>query len=170
MDKRIYRASELDTNRTGWIADLSSGDVVNYRSHWAFATKAEAKLFLELVDAGTAKDEAVELVTNSPQALAARLGSIRSAKKAASSRANLPQRPSPYEEYLHEWTDDAGKTWYAVARWVQEQGEYQRPLTPAERRAAGAGMFGTMSRNVQTMGKFTRSQALRRARLLYGPK
>lgn len=112
----------------------------------------------------------VEFEATSQQAAAARLGSSRSAKKAASSRANLPRKVSPYEEYLHPWTDDDDKIWWAVAAWRAAEGQYYRPLTPAERRVSGAGMYGYSSRNIHDMGKYTRHNALRRAKMLFGPK
>lgn len=87
MDKRIYKACELDAYKSGWIADLSTGDAVNPDCHWRFETRRQAEYFVTLVDGGTRVDEARYMATERYNAAAA-LGSIRTAKKAASSATN----------------------------------------------------------------------------------
>ncbi len=100
MDKRIYRACELDAYKTGWIADMSTGDAVNPDCHWYFETRRQAEYFVTLVDGGMRTDEARYMATERYNA-AATLGSIRTEKKATSSRENgkLGGRPrlTPYE-------------------------------------------------------------------------
>ena len=52
MDKRIFKAKEIDSNRKGWIVDLSPSDCVNPDCYFSFAKLGRAKLFLRLIDNG----------------------------------------------------------------------------------------------------------------------
>lgn len=82
-DKRIFKASLVDSNKTGWIADLSPADVVNPDCYFSFSTQRQAEGFVRLVDGGTRTDEAIYIVQS-----ASALGSFRTTKKAASSAEN----------------------------------------------------------------------------------
>jgi hypothetical protein len=66
MDKRVFKATEVDVNRkSGWIADLSPTDVVNPDCYWYFDTRKQAARFLELVDNGMAPRNASPTVYQS---------------------------------------------------------------------------------------------------------
>ena len=49
-DKRVFKASEIDSHKTGWIVDLSGPDAVYPDCYHHFTTYKEAKLFLEVED------------------------------------------------------------------------------------------------------------------------
>lgn len=57
-DKRIFKALEVDSTRTGWIVDLSPTDVVNPDCYWAFPTRKAARRFVNLFDSGMPSYEA----------------------------------------------------------------------------------------------------------------
>ena len=90
-DKRIFKAQEIDSNRRGWVADLSSDDAVNPDAYWYWNTKRQAERFIDLVDAGMPSAEArheVETVTATAAALGSIGGQATTDAKAAASRAN----------------------------------------------------------------------------------
>jgi hypothetical protein len=87
MDTRIFKASEIDSSRSGWVADLSGPDAVNPDCYWFWTTKRQAEKFISLVDGGADTAEAVNLV-NQVSSAAAALGSIKSKNKARSSAEN----------------------------------------------------------------------------------
>lgn len=96
MDKRIFKASEIEAARKGWIVDLSPDGVVNPDCYWRFPTRAQAALFVALHDAGMGNQEAEYLVGElTASTAAAALGSARSERKTVANRAkaNLPPRP-----------------------------------------------------------------------------
>ncbi len=64
MDKRIFKATQIDSYRKGWIADLSGPNVVNPDCYFGFSTKRKATEFIRLVDGGMTTDEAVYKVNN----------------------------------------------------------------------------------------------------------
>lgn len=81
-----------------------------------------------------------------------------------------PGSKRDFTQYVHKYTDEQGRTRYAVAVWHEEQGEYFRPLDAGERAANGGSVYGLVSRDVSDMGAYlNRPQALRRARYLFGP-
>ena len=52
MDKRIFKRSQIDSNKSGWVADISTGDVVNPDFYYFFELKKHAQRFINLVDSG----------------------------------------------------------------------------------------------------------------------
>ena len=58
MDSRVFKAKEIDTNRAGWVADLSGPEAVNPDAYWFFSTKRLAEKFLALIDRGVSAREA----------------------------------------------------------------------------------------------------------------
>lgn len=74
--------------------------------------------------------------------------------------------PQDFTQYVHEFTDDHGRTRWAVGRWEERNAQYYRPLDAKERRLTGC--FGEFARRPSGMQSFsTRRQALRRARTLF---
>jgi hypothetical protein len=89
MDKRVFRAAEVDPNRPqGWIVDLSGPGMVNPDCYWRFRTQRAALRFIKLVDGGMRPEEAEYTVKEMGAAAAAigRLGgqSTTPAKRRAS--------------------------------------------------------------------------------------
>lgn len=87
----IFKASEIDSTRKGWVVDLSGPDAVNPDCYWFWSTKAQARRFADLVASGMDANRAaheVNSVTTAAAALGKRGGSATSEAKAAASRAN----------------------------------------------------------------------------------
>lgn len=57
-DTRIFKASEIEYGRQGWIVDLSPAHIVNPDCYWRWPTRAQARLFAALRDAGIDPREA----------------------------------------------------------------------------------------------------------------
>lgn len=73
-----------------------------------------------------------------------------------------------YTQYVHEFERD-GKPFYAVAQWNEAAGQFHRPFDEREQRITGcSGEFGRFPHQVQHYAD--RTQALRRARYLFGPE
>lgn len=73
-----------------------------------------------------------------------------------------------YTQYVHEYTDDQGRTRYAVAEWDADKAQYTAPLD--KRTYELTGCFAEFARTPKGIGGYlTRSKALRRARYLFGP-
>jgi hypothetical protein len=87
MDKRIFKASEIDNNKTGWVADLSPENIVNPDCYWFFETRKQAETFIGMVNSGMEAREALYIVEANSEA-AAILGRSRSPRKAAAVREN----------------------------------------------------------------------------------
>jgi hypothetical protein len=63
-NKNIFKAQEINSNQSGWIADMSPDDrTVNPDFYWRFATKKQAEKFAQLVDKGMDAEEAAYNVT-----------------------------------------------------------------------------------------------------------
>lgn len=86
-DTRVFKAREIDSSKTGWVADLSGTDAVNPDCYWYFRTKWQAAKFIELVDGGMDTREAEHTVEKTSNAAAA-LGSISTPAKAKAAREN----------------------------------------------------------------------------------
>ena len=63
-DKRLFKASEIDGKRDGWIVDLSPSDCVNPDCFWQFDTREKAERFLKLIGDGMRGDAAYHYATN----------------------------------------------------------------------------------------------------------
>lgn len=74
-----------------------------------------------------------------------------------------------YDKYVHEYTDEQGRTRYSVGEWSQERAQYSRPLD--KRIAELTGCSGEFTKKIEGFpGYFNKRQALRRARYLFGEK
>jgi len=72
-----------------------------------------------------------------------------------------------YTQFVHEFTDDEGRTRYAVGQWSLEHGQYTAPLDTRTRKLTGC--FAEFSSTTKGLGGYLkRSDALRRARYLFG--
>ena len=74
-----------------------------------------------------------------------------------------------YAKFVHEYTDNKGRTGYAVAEWNEQAAEWQAPLDA--RTAKLTGCSAEFSKKLTGLGGpilHTRRQALRRARYLFG--
>jgi len=73
-----------------------------------------------------------------------------------------------YTQYVHEYEDDNGQTWYAVGEWDQERAQYIRPFD--KRECDLTGCFAEFCRSPAGMQSFAnRKKALARARYLFQP-
>lgn len=71
-----------------------------------------------------------------------------------------------YTQYVHEFTDDRGRTRYAVGEYIEANGQYLRPFDKTERRlTGGSAEFARKPSGIQNFAD--RRRALRRARYLY---
>jgi hypothetical protein len=61
-NQKPFKASEVESNGTGWIVDLSSGNTVNPDCYWHFGTRKQANQFLDLLNSGKSADEARYIV------------------------------------------------------------------------------------------------------------
>lgn len=72
-----------------------------------------------------------------------------------------------YTQYVHEYTDEKGRTRYAVAAWDDNHAQFICPLDKRTRELTGC--YAEFSRTPAGLGGYlTRSKALRRARYLFG--
>jgi hypothetical protein len=73
---------------------------------------------------------------------------------------------SIYDQFVHEWRDDQGRTRYAVAEY--QDGSYRCRMDATERKLNGGSCFAYLCSTASGLGGYlTRRQALRRARYLY---
>lgn len=75
-----------------------------------------------------------------------------------------------YTQYVHKFTDENGKIYFAVGEWNQERGQYTCPLDAHTRELTGC--FAEFARTPQGLGAYSasRQKALRRARYLFGQR
>ena len=72
-----------------------------------------------------------------------------------------------FTKYVHEFVDDEGKTRYAVGQWDEKNAQFTAPLDARTRKLTGC--FAEFSRTAKGLGGYlSRSDALRRARYLFG--
>lgn len=57
-NRNIFKANEIDSNKKGWIVDLSPANVVDPDFFWRFATRKEAELFNKMIKDGVDAREA----------------------------------------------------------------------------------------------------------------
>lgn len=86
-DKRIFPARDIDSSKSGWIADLSPAHIVNPDCYYAFRTRHRAQEFIARVDAGEPAGYVYAAMIEQSNAAAA-LGAIKSERKAKSSATN----------------------------------------------------------------------------------
>jgi len=73
-----------------------------------------------------------------------------------------------YTRYVHQYQRD-GETWYAVAEWDQDRGQYICPLDRTDAKLTGC--FAKSARRPWGVDHYRdRRRALRRARYLFGPE
>jgi len=89
-DKRIFRASQVDSSRSGWVADMSGPDAVNPDAYFFWDSQAQATQFVALVDDGMQVGEAVYTVHSESAAaqLGRKGGKSTSPAKSAAAQAN----------------------------------------------------------------------------------
>jgi len=72
-----------------------------------------------------------------------------------------------YKNYVHEYTDDDGKTWYAVCEWDEEHSQYVQPMNTEEARLTGC--YAYFARKLSGITAWpTRAQARYQARVRFG--
>ena len=49
--------------------------------------------------------------------------------------------PNKYDDYIHEFTNDDGKIYFAVCTWDEKSGEYYQPMDNEERRLTGCSFY-----------------------------
>lgn len=89
-DKRIFETSQVDSSRSGWVADMSGPDAVNPDAYFFWNTQKQAIRFVSLIDEGMRVGEAVYTVHNESAAaqLGRKGGKSTSPAKTAASQAN----------------------------------------------------------------------------------
>ena len=71
-----------------------------------------------------------------------------------------------YTQYVHEFTDDQGKTRFAVGQWDEKNGQYICPLDAGTAKRSGCSSeYTTTPKGLG--GYLSKRQALRRARYLF---
>ena len=59
----IFKATEIDSNMSGWIVDLSPKGIINPDCYWKFKTKAQAQQFANLINDGVSVTIALRQIT-----------------------------------------------------------------------------------------------------------
>lgn len=96
MDKRIFKAKEIDGNKTGWVVDLSGPDAVNPDCYWYFSNQRKAANFLAMVDSGTPANDASYIVSKP----GAPIGNTNASRKDGQPRELLNVR---IEQSTRDW-------------------------------------------------------------------
>lgn len=64
-DKRIFKRHEIESNRLGWVVDLSGDGPIKPDCYWYFKTRKAAVVFLSLVETGMRAEQAACEATES---------------------------------------------------------------------------------------------------------
>lgn len=73
-----------------------------------------------------------------------------------------------FDRFVHEFEDSKGNTRYAVAEWIEEANQYQRPLSVQDQELTGC--HTEYTGHIEEFGGYlSRTKALRRARYLFAP-
>ena len=60
----IFKRNEIDSNKKGWVVDLSPDDIVNPDCYWYFLVKSDAIEFNQLVESGIEPHRAFHILEN----------------------------------------------------------------------------------------------------------